>query len=609
MQMRESSSVRLVVLKRIIIAVCSCFFVFLLLNFGTQWMKSPVSNQKSHALQEVECSFDTGVDQPRKWRMCTLPHNWDQYNPDYAGDAWYRFRVARPSEVSEPLAMWLVASMNASVTVNGIHLDSGGSMEEPVARHWNQHLLFSIPKALLNYDSNNVIIQVRGYANNSSGLLKLYIGPASLLKENHQVLMLRSNLLTYGALIITLLIGLLAGVAALVGRSWTVGYFALGCLISMLYVLDTVVVNIPVSRELWERGVHISIVCSEMFFVLFAFRILNFHKRWLALGIFMYGAIGTVMIMLVSEPRLIPTASIWEGLSLNMVIIADLICFWRWFKGGGYIGLFVALSLFAVLVTFGHDWIPWVLGMGVEPPFTFYLGPTGFIIMMAALLISKLIADYKQEVSLSLSLDKKVQRQDVLIQRKHEAITELWKDQFVRDERDRIVRELHDGVGGMLSNALAIVEPESNIRKCLKGAIDELRVVMGALDEDADIASLLGALRPKLETEVAEYSATLKWDVKDIPSKVPNDAHTGMQFVRIVQECVHNSLRHSSANEITLYMDQHGLLLSDNGKGFDIQHVALGRGLNNLRWRANQLRATIDISSNESGTKVHICWD
>jgi len=591
------------------VAVCSTLLVFLLLNYGIQWLKAPVSNQQIRSLQQLECAFDADQNQFRTWRQCTLPHNWDQQKPDYAGDVWYRFSLARPTNAVEPPALWLVASMNASVAVNGIHLGSGGSMVEPVARHWNQYLLFTVPKSMLNRDENRVVIRVHGYANNSSGLSKLYIGPASLLKEKHQVLIFRSNLMTYGALIVTLLIGLLTGVAALVGRSCTVGYFSLGCLISTFYLLDTMVVNIPISREIWERCVHISIVCSEVFFILFVFRVLNYDNRRLTAGMFAYGIIGTLVIALSSDARLLPVASIWEGLSLIMVMVADVSCFWLWFKERDRIALFVALALFLVLVAFVHDWLPWVFGLGVEPPYTFYLGPAGFIIMMASLLTSKLITDYHQELNVSLSLKKKVQVQDLDIQLKNESIAQLWQDQVVRDERDRIIRELHDGVGGMLSNVLAIVEPGSHIQTRLQRTIEELRLVMGAIDEDADIASLLGTLRPRLEAEVAESGSVLKWEIEDIPSKVPDDAYTGMQLVRIVQECIHNSLRHGQAREIVLHMDQGSLLISDNGSGFDTQHVTLGRGLKNLRWRAKKLEANIDISSNASGTRVHICWN
>lgn len=499
--------------------------------------------------------------------------------------------------------------MNASVAVNGRFLGNGGSMEEPVARHWNQYLLFTLPNSMLNLDRNEVVIRVHGYANNSSGLLRLYVGAASLLKKAHQMLMFRSNLMTYGALIVTLLIGLLAAVAALVGRSPTVAYFSLGCLISTIYLLDTMMVNIPFSRDVWERCVHISIVCSEVFFVLFAFRVLDYNNRRLTVGMLVYGVLGTLAIVITSGADLLPVAAIWEGLSLIMVAGATVGCFWLWCSEGTRIALYVALALFAVLASFAHDWVPWVLGRGVEPPFTFYLGPAGFIVVMATMLTSKLIADYHQEVRISLSLREQMRARDLDIQRKEASIAQLSQEQAVRDERDRILRELHDGVGGMLSSALTVVEPSSPFRARLQRIIDELRLVMGAIDEDADIASLLGTLRPRLEADVAASGSVLKWEVEDVPAQVPDNTHTGMQLVRIVQECVHNSLRHGRAREIVLRMDRERLVIADDGTGFDTRRPTSGRGLNNLRWRAEKLGAKIAISSGASGTEVCLFWE
>ena len=594
---------------RIAVALASTLLVFLLLHGGVAWMKAPVAHPKIRAVHQLECAFDRGRSQPRRWRQCRLPHNWDQHRPDYTGDALYRFRMPRPADGAEPRALWLVASMNASVAVNGVLLGSGGSMVEPVARHWNHYLLFMVPNSMLNRERNRVVIRVHGYANNSSGLLRLYVGSASLLKRQHQALMFRSNLLTYGALVVTLLIGLLAAVAALVGRSPTVAYFSLGCLISTIYLLDTIMVNIPVSRDLWERCVHISIVCSEVFFILFAFRVLDHATPRLAAGMFIYGILGTLVIALTSGGNLLPAASIWEGLSLIMVMAATVNCLWLWCREGNGIAFFVALALVSVLTSFAHDWIPWVLGQGVEPPFTFYLGPAGFIIMMATVLTSKLIADYHQERHISLSLREKVRVQDLDIQRKNASIAKLSREQAVRDERDRILRELHDGVGGMLSSVLSVVDPESSLRGRLQRIIDELRLVMGTIDDDADTASLLGTLRPRLEADVAASGGVLKWDVEDVPSRVADTAHTGMQLVRIVQECVHNSLRHGHAREIVLRMDRGSLSVSDNGSGFDVRRATAGRGLKNLRWRAEKLGANIDITSGASGTTVHIFWE
>jgi len=593
--------------QRLLIALTAASVIFFLLMLIIVWLKSPASSiADNRSLKKVECMFDS----PREgtWRLCILPHNWDSEKPNYTGNAWYRLHIPRPATESSSLALWMAVSMNASVTVNGFFLGSGGRMSEPVARYWNRYLLFTIPNSLLNLELNEVIIRVFGYANNSSGLARLYLGEAPELVEKHTTIMMRSNILTYGAFVITLLVGMLAGIAAMSGRSRTTAYFALGCLTSLWYLLDTMLINIPFSRDLWERGTHISIICSEMFFVLFIFQILEFSPRWLTRALSFYGVAGSLMVALAPDQYLIPIASVWEGISLIMLIASCIVCFHLWIRNNIRAALIVALALWAIIISYAHDWIPWVLGRGVAPPFTFYLGPIGFVITMAAVLISRLMVGYQQKSALSLSLRQKVQKQDELISRKQAVVMQLSAEQAVRDERDRIVRELHDGVGGMLSSVLATGGIDASLRKRLQDTLAELRLIMGAIDEGADIASLLGTLRQKLDAEAEQSGCALIWGIDEIPSAIPDNPTTGMHLVRIIQECVHNALRHGHATEIRLHMDQHGMQITDNGSGFDVENVTSGRGLKNLRWRTRKLGGSMEITSTSSGTVFGFYW-
>jgi len=594
--------------QRLLVALAAASVIFFLLMLIIAWLKAPASSVSDYSgIKKVECMFD--FPQKAAWRLCTLPHNWDREKPDYTGDAWYRLHIPRPEAESGSLALWMAASMNASVSVNGVFLGSGGRMREPVARNWNRYLLFTIPDSMLNLELNEVVIRVFGYANNSSGLVGLYLGEAPKLVESHTTIMMRSNFLTYGAFIITLLVGALAGIAAIAGRSRITSYFALGCLTSLWYLLDTMLINIPFSRDLWERGAHISIICSEMFFILFIFQMLEFNQRWLVRALGFYGIAGSLIVALVPDQHLIPMASVWEGISLIMLVVSCTASFHLWVRNGERAALIVALALWAIIISFAHDWIPWVLGRGVAPPFTFYLGPVGFVVTMAAVLISRLIIGYQDKSTLSLSLRQKIQRQDEMILRKQAAVMQLWADQAVRDERDRIVRELHDGVGGILSGVLATGGIYAPLRNRLQDALAELRLIMGAIDDGADIASLLGSLRPKLDAEVERSGCVLIWDIDDIPAAIPDNPTAGMHLVRIIQECVHNALRHGHATEIRLHMDQHGMQISDNGCGFDVDQVTSGRGLKNLRWRTGKLGGLINITSASSGTVIGFYWE
>jgi len=584
-----------------------------------QWLRAPTTLEGAKHWLNVECGFGSVQPLADAWQACKLPHNWDVQKPAYSGDAWYRLMLPAtehipsqhiPSQqIPSEQALWMFASMNAELWVNQIRLGSGGRMQEPVARHWNNALFFSIPAALLQQQHNELLIHVRGYANNSSGISALITGPYQLLHSMHQSIQFRSNLLTFGALAVTMLVGMLTIIMLVWGRQKMLIYFSLGCLSSSLYLLDQVLVNIPVSRDLWESAVHLSSIWSQTFFLLFLAYFFKTNKRWLIFTLYTYGCLAALMLLNTDSTKIIPVATVWEGFSLLFLLIAMLYMLRRWCAEGLYLALISGVALVFVIMAFMYDWLPFMLGYGANPPFLFYMGPTGFIILMGAALMVRLGNSYRYEKTLSVELGEVLWRNAKELEDVRKRADEMMRNRATLEERDRIVREIHDGVAGLLANTLTVVKPsDSHIRSQLSEALNELRMMMGTLDEDADISSLLGLQRSKLQSVIQAAGASLHWEFYDIPASIEDNAYTGMQLVRIVQECVYNALRHSQATDITVHIDQSNCWISDNGCGFDIHQAYAGRGLKNLRWRARQLKAKFDISSNASGTKISISW-
>ena len=84
---------------------------------------------------------------------------------------------------------------------------------------------------------------------------------------------------------------------------------------------------------------------------------------------------------------------------------------------------------------------------------------------------------------------------------------------------------------------------------------------------------------------------------------------------RMVQEILHNVVKHSGANHVIAHIskenDEIHVSLSDNGKGFDTQSADFkaGIGLSSIRQRASMIGATVDIISEiGSGTIVNLAF-
>lgn len=192
------------------------------------------------------------------------------------------------------------------------------------------------------------------------------------------------------------------------------------------------------------------------------------------------------------------------------------------------------------------------------------------------------------------------------------------RERAVAAERERIMRELHDGLGGMLVSALAMVEDGSGsadqVAEVLRDALDEMRLVVDSLDpEIADLPALLGTLRTRLEPRLAGRGLRFEWEVDEVP--VPALPPGGSWHVlRILQEAVTNVRKHAAARVITIAtgtrVDGDGrpgvwVAIRDDGRGI-ASDAAPGRGFANMRYRTAELGGALAIVPASPGTAVEL---
>jgi signal transduction histidine kinase len=106
----------------------------------------------------------------------------------------------------------------------------------------------------------------------------------------------------------------------------------------------------------------------------------------------------------------------------------------------------------------------------------------------------------------------------------------------------------------------------------------------------------------------------VRWEVQDLPLLPWLGPSEAMQVMRIVQEALTNVLKHARARSVRIATSQTTdaagvarvvIEIEDNGVGFDLSASERGRGLNNLKSRAQLLDATVDVDSERAkGTRV-----
>lgn len=207
-----------------------------------------------------------------------------------------------------------------------------------------------------------------------------------------------------------------------------------------------------------------------------------------------------------------------------------------------------------------------------------------------------------------------------------ETIVSQVEQGIVKDERQRIARELHDtveqeltGVSMQLGNLSSTIEEDevagkrlALARNMLKRCREETRASISDLrDPQLTKRRLPEALRVSLAA-VAEQGA-VELDYKSVGTPRVLQVATKQHLLRMGREAMMNTIKHAEATcaEVRLSYDDKGIVIevSDDGHGFDVtQRPPTGHfGLIGMRERANKIHAAFSIdSSPDTGTTIRI---
>ncbi|RZI92785.1 MAG: histidine kinase, partial [Variovorax sp.] len=186
------------------------------------------------------------------------------------------------------------------------------------------------------------------------------------------------------------------------------------------------------------------------------------------------------------------------------------------------------------------------------------------------------------------------------------------REQGRTQERERILRDMHDGVGLHISAAIRQLQSgqgsNAEVLRTLRDSLDQLKLSIDSIYLPAgDVGALLAGMRYRMSPRFVASGIALEWAVDDMQPVPGLDGPAMRQFQFLLFEAISNVLQHAQASVLRFEaaMVEGSVLrvsVIDNGVGFDAGRVA-PRALNE---RARAAGARLAVESRPGRTVVRI---
>ncbi len=329
-------------------------------------------------------------------------------------------------------------------------------------------------------------------------------------------------------------------------------------------------------------------------------------------GMLAFVAIGTVVLFLLPASLFaLVDAFAWRV----PIFLSGIFCVTAFttiaFRNPTRSRVLIAAGMFAQIAPALHDLL-WLTGY---VPFTavqwFPLSFPALFVVMGLVLADDIATTRRALHEANTDLERKViaAREELNQMYKRQRLQDA--DRFKLEERGRLMREMHDGVGTHLSLLLSGLQRgklrDEEIRDAVQLSMDELRLLLDARSPSTEtLVEAISNLRHRLEPRLALAGAATSWQVDDNAENAALSAEATLHVLRMVQECASNAIRHGKATHIgyrIFFADAEMgpdlcIEISDNGCGPDAASPATrgsGAGLDNIRTRASALGGRFEL--------------
>jgi len=249
--------------------------------------------------------------------------------------------------------------------------------------------------------------------------------------------------------------------------------------------------------------------------------------------------------------------------------------------------------------------------VSIESVFVSNFTGVGFTLLFWYIMFGRYIEALETATRAKADLSRRLTQREAELTASHERLRDIEHRDLLHQERQRLMQDMHDGLGSTLVSALRAFEGDHaadlDAVAILRGCIDDLKLTIDSMEPvETDLLLLLATLRFRLQPRLEASGLKLTWEAGEIPPVEWLDQRHALHILRILQEAFANILKHAAAREIAVSVRaEDGRVLvrvQDDGCGFDPSLPVNGRGLANQQRRAEAIGGLVIWEPSPTGT-------
>lgn len=554
------------------------------------------------------------------WQPQSLPDNWRVSRPGTYGYGWYRLRFDLPAAPDQLFAAYMpVLQTVGALYVNGVDVGYSGTFDRPPPGFqppWSLYQyppqLFNIRPDLLYAGANTLHLRLWVYKGARGTASAITVGPEH---EVHAVYERRLFVSRTG-LVTIVLFGIGFGLFMLLlwlrrPHESMYGYFGLTALLFPIWIAGKyVITEPPIPSPYWGVIVRAGLDGYSVLMCFFALRYGGWRMPRLERILLAYVAISVF-----ANYRFYSGGDGWifqNWWHLAFVTAATYVTiFWAiaWKRRTPETICLAAASSFKLAVAIHENLLPYPVDLPRYMPYSYL----PMFIMIGWILIDRFVKALNESEALNTELEARVAQKHAELQENYRRMQEMERQQAMVEERQRIMSDMHDGIGAHLITTLSQVEhgqlSSKEVASALRECIEDLRLTIDSLEPtDDDLLTVLGNLRYRLEPRLKKCGIELDWQVQDVPRLACLDPKNVLHILRILQEGFTNILKHADADRVSVetgvYEGNVFVRVTDNGHGFAGEST--GHGLASMKHRAQAIGGQLEIEPSTGGTTLNL---